>query len=137
MAETAEIRLIGFLCDRCAYAGADGAGRSGQACPASFQAVRLPCSGRIDPQWVLLAFREGADGVLVAGCRPGDCHYREGNLGMYKVMTLLQRVLIQWGIPELRLQVAWISAREGEKFATLVTDWEKKIRSLGPLRIGL
>ena len=96
--------------------------------------MRLPCSGRIDPQWILLAFREGADGVLVGGCHPGDCHYREGNRSMLKAVALLQRVLAQGGLPPSRLQVAWIGAGEGERFAAAVNDWAETIRSLGPWR---
>ncbi|MBI5583123.1 MAG: hydrogenase iron-sulfur subunit [Deltaproteobacteria bacterium] len=136
MPKTADLRLIGFLCDHCAYAGADEAGRAGKAYPASFKIVRLPCSGRLDPQWVLLAFREGADGVLVAGCHPGDCHYREGNQGMLKSITLLRRVLVQLGLAEARLRVLWISAREGETFARRVTDWAEEIQVLGPRGAG-
>lgn len=134
MPEDVEISLMGFLCDWCAYAGADGAGRLGQAYPAAFKAVRLPCSGRLDPQWVLRAFREGADGVLVAGCHPGDCHYREGSLSMMKNMALLRRVLVSLGWPAERLKTAWISAGEGERFAGTVTAWAKTIQALGPVR---
>lgn len=126
-----EQRLLGFLCDHCAYAGADEAGRAGKTYPASFKIVRLPCSGRLDPEWVLLAFRDGADGVLVAGCHPEDCHYREGNRKMLKTMVLLRRVLLQAGWSAARLKVAWISSREGETLAGLVTDWSGEIEALG------
>jgi coenzyme F420-reducing hydrogenase delta subunit len=131
-----EQRLLGFLCDHCAYAGADEAGRAGKTYPASFKIVRLPCSARLDPEWVLLAFREGADGVLVAGCHPEDCHYREGNRKMLKTMVLLRRVLMQSGWSATRLKAAWISAREGETLAGLVTEWSAEIEALGPAGKG-
>lgn len=135
--EPFEPPLIGFLCDWCAYAGADAAGRVGKRVPHFFKAVRIPCSGRMDPAWVLSAFRQGAQGVLVAGCPPGNCHFQKGNAQMVRMTELLKTMMRQLGFAEGRLKVAWISAQEGEKFAAVVTEWAEEIREAGPLRIDV
>ena len=135
MREAFEPRLIGFLCDRCAYAGADAAGRAGKAIPPFFKAVRIPCSGRMDPAWVLLAFRRGAQGVLIAGCPAGNCHFQKGNAQMVRMAELLRPLLRQLGFAEARLKVALISAQEGEKFAALVFQWAEEIQAIGLLEI--
>jgi F420-non-reducing hydrogenase iron-sulfur subunit len=133
--ERFEPRLIGFLCDWCAYAGADAAGRAGITIPPFFKAVRIPCSGRMDPAWVLLAFRQGAQGVLIAGCPPGNCHFQKGNTQMVRMTELLIPLLRQLGFAEARLKVTWISAQEGKKFAALVSQWAEEIQEIGPLEI--
>ncbi len=135
MRERFEPRLIGFLCEWCAYAGADAAGRAGKTIPPFFKAVRLPCSGRMDPAWVLLAFRQGAQGVLIAGCPPGHCHFQKGNAQMIRMTELLKPLMRQLGFADLRLRVTNISAQEGEKFATVVSRWAEEIQKAGPLEM--
>jgi F420-non-reducing hydrogenase iron-sulfur subunit len=93
------------------------------------------CSGRVDPSFVLRAFLLGADGVLVMGCHPGDCHYQEGNFKALRRVLLLKRVLKEFGIDERRLRLEWVSAAEGEKFAKISTDFTEEVRALGPLRL--
>jgi F420-non-reducing hydrogenase iron-sulfur subunit len=97
--------------------------------------IRLMCTGRVDPTFVLRAFQLGADGVLVAGCHPGDCHYQEGNFKALRRVLLLKRVLRQFGVDERRLRLEWISAAEGEKFAKVSTEFTEEVRALGPLRL--
>jgi F420-non-reducing hydrogenase iron-sulfur subunit len=97
--------------------------------------VRLMCSGRVDPSFILRAFQLGADGVLVGGCHPGDCHYQEGNFKALRRVLLLRRVLRDFGIDERRLRLEWISAAEGEKFAKVSTEFTEEVRALGPLRL--
>jgi F420-non-reducing hydrogenase iron-sulfur subunit len=133
--ERFEPPLIGFLCDWCAYAGADAAGRAGKTISPFLKTVRLPCSGRMDPAWILLAFRQGAQGVLIAGCPPGNCHFQKGNAQMIRMTELLKPLLRQLGFADLRLRVTHISAQEGEKFATVVAQWVEEIREAGPLAI--
>jgi F420-non-reducing hydrogenase iron-sulfur subunit len=133
--ERFEPRLIGFLCEWCAYAGADAAGRAGKTISPFLKTVRLPCSGRMDPAWVLLAFRQGAQGVLIAGCPPGNCHFQKGNAQMIRMTELLKPLMRQLGFADLRLRVTNISAQEGEKFATVVSQWAEEIQKAGPLEI--
>jgi F420-non-reducing hydrogenase iron-sulfur subunit len=97
--------------------------------------IRLMCSGRVDPSFILRAFQLGADGVLVAGCHPGDCHYQEGNFKALRRVLLLKRVLKAFGIDEHRLRLEWISAAEGEKFAKVSNEFTEEVRALGPLRL--
>ncbi len=129
-----EPKIIGFLCNWCSYEGADSAGRARKAYPANLRVVRVMCSGRVDPQFILEAFKEGADGVMILGCHPGDCHYKEGNLQALKRYGVLKRVLEQFGIEEDRLRLDWISAGEGDKFVQVVSDMTERMRQLGPLR---
>lgn len=129
-----EPKLIGLLCNWCAYEGADSAGRARKPYPANLRVVRMMCAGRVDPQFILKAFSAGADGVLILGCHPGECHYKEGNLQTLKRVALLKEVLPPLGIEAERLKLDWISASEGEKFVTLVTDMVEKIKQLGPLQ---
>jgi F420-non-reducing hydrogenase iron-sulfur subunit len=97
--------------------------------------IRVKCSGRIDPQHILFAFKQGADGVLIAGCHPGDCHYQDGNYKTERKVFMLKRVLTDLGISPERLHLEWISASEGKKFAKTVNSFTKKIKSLGPLKL--
>ncbi len=128
-----EPKIIGFLCNWCSYAGADLAGVSRIQYPPNIIIIRVMCSGRIDPVFILEAFKNGADGVLVAGCHlPSDCHYISGNFKALRRITLLKRVLKEFGIEPERLRLEWISASEGEKFAQVVRDMVADIKKLGP-----
>jgi F420-non-reducing hydrogenase iron-sulfur subunit len=128
-----EPRIIGFLCNWCAYAGADLAGVSRIQYPPNIRIIRVMCSGRIDPAFVLEAFKDGADGVLVAGCHlPSDCHYISGNFKAMRRINLLRRVLKDFGIEPERLRLEWISASEGDKFAAVVRSMVDDLKKLGP-----
>jgi len=128
-----EPRIVGFLCNWCSYSGADLAGTSRVKYPPNVDIIRVMCSGRVDPQFVIKAFEKGADGVLVCGCHPGDCHYAEGNYKAGRRIPLLKKMLSQLGIEEDRLRLEWVSASEGERFAAVVSDMTEKVRKLGPL----
>ena len=138
MPEEFRPRIVGILCNWCSYAGADLAGVSRIQYPPSVRIVRVMCSGRIDPIFILEAFKSGADGVLIGGCHPGDCHYLTGNYKAQRRFFMLRRVLEQFGLEPERLRLEWVSASEGDKFATVIKDMTEKIRELGPspLRIG-
>jgi F420-non-reducing hydrogenase iron-sulfur subunit len=125
--------IIGFLCNWCAYEGADAAGRARKPYPVNLRVIRVLCSGRTDPQFVLEAFKEGADGVLILGCHPGECHYKEGNFQTLKRYTIFRKMLVQFGIEEDRLRLDWVSASEGDKFVGVVSEMVEKVRKLGPL----
>jgi F420-non-reducing hydrogenase iron-sulfur subunit len=131
--ETFEPRIVGFLCNWCTYAAADTAGVSRMKQPPNIDIIRVMCSGRVDPTFILKAFREGADGVLVAGCHPGDCHYSEGNYKTLRRMTLLKKMLPQMGIEPGRFHLEWVSSAEAPKWATLARDFTEQVRALGPL----
>jgi len=124
--------IVAFCCNWCAYAGADLAGTSRFEYPTNVRIVRVMCSGRIDPTFILSAFKWGADGVLVAGCHPGDCHYVKGNYAMEKRFNFVKEVLSHLGIEPERLILEWISAGEGAKFAALIRDVTRQIKDLGP-----
>ena len=128
-----EPRIVAFLCNGCAYSAADGAGRARLEYPQSLLVVRVMCTGRVEPAFVLQALREGADGVLVAGCHPGDCHYVDGNLRAVARLEVLARALEQAGVERARLRLAWAGASEGERFAGIVREMTEAIRALGPL----
>jgi F420-non-reducing hydrogenase iron-sulfur subunit len=133
-----EPRIIGFLCNWCSYAGADLAGVSRIQYPPNIRIIRVMCSGRIDPAFVLEAFKDGADGVLVAGCHlPSDCHYISGNFKAMRRINLLRRVLKDFGIEPERLRLEWISASEGDKFAAVVRDMVENLKKLGPSPVDL
>jgi F420-non-reducing hydrogenase iron-sulfur subunit len=129
-----EPKILGILCNWCSYAGADLAGTSRKKYPPNVRIVRVMCSGRVEPTFVLKAFKEGADGVLVCGCHPGDCHYMEGNYKAARRIPLLKKMLSQFGIEEERVRLEWVSAAEGERFASVVNDMTKKVKELGPFR---
>ena len=128
-----EPNIVGFLCNWCSYEGADSAGRARKDYPANLRVIRVLCSGRTDPQFVIEAFKEGADGVMILGCHPGDCHYKEGNFQALNRYTLLKRMLVQFGIEDERFRLDWISASEHEKFVEVVSEMVEKVRRLGPL----
>ncbi len=128
-------RLLGFLCRWCSYAGADLAGTSRKKYPANIRIIRVPCSGRVDPLFILKALRLGFDGVLVSGCHPGDCHYQTGNYFTRRRVAITKKFLEYLGINPKRLQASWVSASEGGKFAELVTEMTQELEKLGPNRL--
>lgn len=130
-----EPKIVGFLCNWCSYTGADLAGVSRIKWPPNVRPIRVMCSGRIDPTFIVKAFREGADGVLVSGCHPGDCHYYEGNYKALRRVHLLRRVLEQFGIHPDRLKLTWVSAAEGERWAQVTKEMTETVRRLGPLQL--
>lgn len=130
-----EPRIVGFLCNWCSYTGADLAGTSRIKYPPNVRVIRVMCSARIDPTFVLKALSDGADGVLVCGCHPGDCHYVEGNYKTMRRHALLKKTLRSLGIEEDRVRLEWVSASEGMRFAEVIADMTEKIRKLGPNRI--
>lgn len=132
--EPFEPKLLAFVCNWCAYAGADRAGAAQTPYPANLRLVRLMCTGRMDPQFVIKAYHAGADGVLVLGCHPGDCHYKGQNLRTIQRHRLLLRLLRQQGISGERCRLDFVAASEAEKFVRVVTETVEIIRRLGPLR---
>ncbi len=132
MTDDFEPKIIGFLCNWCSYTGADLAGTSRLQYPPNIRIIKIMCSGRVNPQFVLKAFQEGADGVLVSGCHPGNCHYIEGNYHAKRKLTLLADLLDYMGIEQGRFQVSWVSASEGVKFAEVVRKFTEQVKALGP-----
>jgi len=132
MTEEFEPKIVGFLCNWCSYAGADLAGVSRIQYPPNLRIIRVMCSGRIDPAFILEAFRSGADGVLLSGCHPGDCHYIAGNYKAQRRGILLKKLLEQFGIEPQRLRIEFVSASEGAKFAAVVKEMVEDIKKLGP-----
>lgn len=130
-----EPRIVGFLCNWCSYTGADLAGTSRIQYPPNIRIIRVMCSARIDPTFVLDALVKGADGVLICGCHPGDCHYSEGNYKTMRRHPLLKALLKAQGIEEERVRLEWVSASEGQRFADIVMDMTERIRALGPSRV--
>lgn len=131
---TFEPTIVAFFCNWCTYLAADLAGTSRMKYAPNARVVRVMCSGRVDPQFVLDAFAHGADGVLIGGCHPGDCHYQEGNHKAFRRYELLRRLLKQLGIEEERFRLEWISAAEGERVKTVMNDMVAKLKALGPRR---
>lgn len=130
-----EPKIVAFVCRWCASAAADLAGVSRLEYPPNIIPIRVPCSGKVDMQYVIAAFEEGADGVLIGGCHiPSDCHYVSGNFKAMKRVSLMKRYLKEIGIEPERLRLEWISAAEGQKFARVAREFVEEIRRLGPLR---
>jgi len=127
-----EPKIIGFLCNWCSYAGADLAGVSRIQYPPNIRIIRVMCSGRVDPVIILEMFANGADGIIVTGCHPGDCHYVEGNLYEERKIKMLKRLLALTGLELGRLRLEWVSASEGQRFAQIVTEFTNQIKKLGP-----
>jgi len=128
-----EPKIIGFLCNWCSYAGADLAGVSRIQYPPNIRIIRVMCTGRIDPAFILEALKDGADGVLVAGCHlPSDCHYLSGNFKALRRIALLRKVLRSFGIEPERVRLEWVSASEGDRFAAVVREMVEEIKKLGP-----
>ena len=132
MSEPFEPKIVAFVCTYCTYAGADLAGTSRMKYAPNVRIVRLPCTGRISPMFILKALQKGADGVLVSGCHPGDCHFSQGNYHARRRWTVFRALLAFTGIPESRIRFSWISAAEGAKFAELINTLTDDIRQLGP-----
>jgi len=137
-----EPKILGFLCNWCSYAAADLAGMSRMEYPPNIRCIRVMCSGRVEPSFVLEALREGYDGVLIAGCHPpSDCHYQSGNLKARRRYYLLRKLLRELGINPDRVRLEWASASEGQRFAEIVRDFTEQLRRLGPnpiraMRVG-
>lgn len=127
-----EPNIVAFLCNWCAYAGADLAGTSRLIYPANVKPIRVMCSGRVDPVFVLEALKKGADGVLIAGCYPGDCHYQSGNYKANRRVILLKELLQQLNIDPRRVRFEYVSASEGQKFANVVKKFVEEIKEIGP-----
>ena len=125
--------IVGFFCNWCTYLATDLAGTSRMKYAPNVRVVRMMCSGRVDPQMVLWAFRHGADGVLIGGCHPGDCHYQEGNYKTLRRTIMLRKMLAQFGIEPERLRLEWISAAEGGRLRDVMNEFTAQIRRLGPL----
>jgi F420-non-reducing hydrogenase iron-sulfur subunit len=131
-----EPTILAFVCNWCTYLAADLAGTSRMTYSPNVRLVRVMCSGRVDPQFVLSAFRWGADGVLIGGCHPGDCHYQEGNYKALRRFTLLKKLAAEMGIEEERLRLEWISASEADKLKKVVDEMVDDLRRLGPLQVA-
>ena len=127
-----EPKIVAFLCNWCSYAGADLAGIGRYQYPPTVRVIRVPCSGRVDPLYILKALQNGADGVLVSGCHPGDCHYIEGNYYARRKFAVLKNLLEFVGLEEGRVQFSWVSAAEGERFSQVITEVTESVRKLGP-----
>ena len=132
MSEQFEPNIVAFLCNWCSYAGADLAGTGRMHYPANIHVIRVMCSGRVNPLYVINALQQGADGVLISGCHPGDCHYMEGNLYTRRRLGLLKALLSFIGVDPRRFQVSWVSASEGEKWKEIVQKMVDEVREAGP-----
>ena len=130
-----EPNLVGFLCNWCSYTGADLAGTARIKYPPNLKVIRVMCSGRVDPNFILEALAHGADGVLVCGCHPGDCHYVEGNYKCQRRLPITRMLLGEMGIAPRRVRLEWVSASEGVRFGQVVSEFTEEIRSLGPLAL--
>ncbi len=128
-----EPKIIAFLCNWCSYAGADLAGVSRLQYGTNVRIIRVPCSGRINPMYILKAFQNGADGVLVSGCHPGDCHYISGNLVARRKFSLMKKMVEYIGVEPERVQFSWVSASEGNRFAALINTVIADIKRVGPI----
>ncbi|HCP60110.1 MAG TPA: hydrogenase iron-sulfur subunit [Dehalococcoidia bacterium] len=135
MAETEnwEPKIVAFLCNWCSYAGADLAGTSRIQYPPNIRVIRVPCSGRINPFFIIASLQHGVDGVVVCGCHPGECHYLTGNYSARRKFTLLKDLLEYAGLEEGRVQFSWVSASEGARFARVISEVTEKVAALGPL----
>ena len=127
-----EPKILGILCNWCSYSGADLAGTSRKKYPANIRIIRVMCSGRVDPVFILKALESGADGVLILGCHPGDCHYTAGNYKALRRMEMFKKFTDQMGIENDRIRLDWVSASEGDNFAAIIKDMNEKIKRLGP-----
>ena len=124
-------KIVAFCCNWCSYAGADGAGTARKSYPSNVKIIKVPCSGRINPMFILRAFARGADGVIICGCHPGDCHYTSGNFYARRRLALLMNMLDFMGVAAERFRVEWVSAAEGAKFAAVMNDFVEHITKLG------
>ena len=129
-----EPKIVGFLCTWCSYAGADKAGTAQTPYPPNVSIVRVMCSGRVEPEFILSAFAQGADGVLILACHPGDCHYKEGNYRALQRHGLLRNMLAQFGVAPERCRFDFVSAGEAERFVRIVEEMVRNLKGLGPLQ---
>ncbi|TET10281.1 MAG: hydrogenase iron-sulfur subunit [Candidatus Atribacteria bacterium] len=127
-----EPKIIGFCCNWCAYAGADLAGINRNQYPPNIRMIRVMCSGTIEPLYMVKALKEGADGVFIGGCHPGDCHYQNGNYKTQRRIVLLKRAISEIGLDPRRIRLEWVSAAEGQRFARIITEFTEEIKKLGP-----
>jgi F420-non-reducing hydrogenase iron-sulfur subunit len=135
VAEEFQPRIVAFFCNWCTYTASDLAGTSRLTYAPNTRVIRVMCSGRIDPQFVLAALRQGADGVLLGGCHPGDCHYQEGNYKCLRRYKLLKKFLAQMGIEDERVRLEWIAASEGDKVKRITNEMVEDLKRLGPLKL--
>ncbi len=131
-----EPKIVAFLCNFCSYEGADRAGSAKLQVPSNVKAIRVMCSGRVEPEMVFEALTAGADGVLILGCHPGDCHFKEGNYKTMRRYNLLKQLVEEFGIEPERVRLDWVSASEATKFAEVTKEMTEKVRSLGPLNFN-
>lgn len=129
-----EPKIVGFCCNWCSYGGADTAGTARMQYPTGVRIIRVMCSGRLNPEMILKAFKEGADGVFVGGCHIGDCHYDSGNYKWRRRAKFIEDLLPEFGIDKDRFRFEWISASEGEKFQKTMTEFYNHIKEIGPLK---
>lgn len=134
MNENFEPNIVAFLCNWCSYAGADLAGTARIEYPPNVKVIRVMCSGRMNPNFVMNALQQGADGVLVSGCHPGECHYMEGNYIARRRFILMRKLMEYVGIEPERFRVSWVSASEGEKFKNVIAEVTEDIRKIGPIK---
>ena len=134
MNEKFEPNIVGFLCNWCSYAGADLAGTSRIKYPPNIKVIRVMCSGRVNPLFVVNALQQGADGVLIGGCHPGECHYEQGNYLARRRFAVLKKILEYMGIDPGRVRMTWVSAAEGKKFADVVKKVTEDVREIGPMQ---
>jgi len=132
-----EPKIVGFLCNWCSYAGADLAGTSRREYPPNIRIIRVPCSSRVNPLFVLKCLFKGVDGVLISGCHIGDCHYSEGNFYARRRFTVFKKLLEYLGIDPRRFQMSWVSASEGEKWACLIKELVEEIKQAGPNKLNI
>jgi len=135
IAEERKPRIIAFFCNWCTYTASDLAGTSRMSYAPNTRVIRVMCSGRIDPEFVLTALRKGADGVLIGGCHPGDCHYQEGNYKCLRRFRLLKRYLAQMGVEDERVRLEWIAASEADRVRRVTDEMSEAIARLGPCRL--
>ncbi len=132
MPDTFKPTIIGFLCNWCSYAAADLAGSNKLEVPATLETIRVMCSSRVDPIFILAAYLRGADGVLVAGCHPGDCHYQTGNYYARRRFALVHKIMEIFKLDPQRLRLSWISASEGQRFSHVTKEFAEEIKNIGP-----
>ena len=133
--KTFEPRIVAFFCNWCTYTAADLAGTARMTYAPNVRVIRIMCSGRLDPQFVMAAFREGADAVLIGGCHPGDCHYQSGNYKCLRRYNLLKRMIKSMGVEDARFRLEWIAASEGDKVQRVINEMTETVRRLGPLAL--
>lgn len=136
MSNDFEPRIVAFFCNWCTYTASDMTGISRMAYAPNVRVIRVMCSGRVDPQFVLDSLRKGADGVLIGGCHPGDCHYQEGNCKALRRYKMLTRYLAGMGIEKERVRLEWIAASEGDKVQKVIDEMTEQVRALGPLNLA-